>query len=222
MSLKIVVVPGRMVARLTGVFAAAVITWPALAPSQPLDLARSSEPADQGSFTPAELRQLRRGELVMRPTAVHRGDLDLVGGTSWQAIDAPADVVWETLLDTSRYARFLPSVTDARLLTDEGRRRVVWLRHDYAVIDASYCLVATLDPERRSASFRVDTSRPRAIRAGWGFFTVRPLGERRSVVSYGILTDMGSGLAAGLLAPTIRDWMLRVPETVKEYVERRR
>lgn len=211
-----------VVGRLNALVAVAMMALSSPGGAQPLDLQqdRPALPPDGDGFTAAELRQLRRGELVVRPTAVRRGDLDLVGGTSWQAIDAPAEVVWETLLDTSRYARILPSVTDARLLTDEGRRRLIWLRHDYAVVDASYTLVATIDREHRTASFRVDTSRPRAIRAGWGFFTVRPLGDHRSVISYGVLTDMGSGFAAGLLAPTIRDWMLRVPETVKAYLER--
>jgi ribosome-associated toxin RatA of RatAB toxin-antitoxin module len=201
---------------------AAMVACPAAVLAQPLDLAPADPPSQTDSFTANELRQLHRGELVIRPAALRRGDLDLVGGTSWQAVDAPADVVWHTVLDTADYVRMLPAVTDARLLEQQGHRRVIWLHHSYSMIDASYCLVATLQPERRTASFQIDDSRPHSMRAGWGFLTVRPYGMHRSMVSYGILADIGHGMASGLLAPTIRDWMLRVPATVKEFIESRR
>ena len=61
-----------------------------------------------------ELSKLERGELVVRATSERRGDLRLIGGTSFQVVSAPPEVVWQALLDTQYYRRMLPELQSAQ------------------------------------------------------------------------------------------------------------
>jgi hypothetical protein len=48
---------------------------------------------------------------------------------------------------------------------------------------------------------------------------VRPFQNGRAILTFGILADVGTGLLAGVARPQIHEWMLRVPEIIKGYVE---
>src|SRR5262252_9083173 len=75
-----------------------------------------------------ERASLDRGALVQRPIVERRGSLDLMGGTSYQVIDAPLKVVWNALLDTEHYHRMMPRVLEARVVKDEPAGRTVFMR----------------------------------------------------------------------------------------------
>jgi carbon monoxide dehydrogenase subunit G len=170
-------------------------------------------------FSAAERRTLERGGLVVRRRSERRGALTLVGGTSWQRIDLPADAVWRALLDTARYPKMLPACTAARVLASRGDQRTISLVHEVGPVRAAYALHARVDAARRDITFSLDPSRPHDVRAAWGFFTVRPQGASRSVLSYGVMADYGDGVFGGLLRPKLREWSLRVPALVKAFVE---
>ena len=67
-------------------------------------------------FTRDELARLKRGELVVRPLTQRGASRLMVGGTSWQVIDASPEIVLQALLDTRHYERMLPQVSEARLV----------------------------------------------------------------------------------------------------------
>lgn len=177
-----------------------------------------SSPAPR-PFSAVERRTLEQGGLVVRRRAERRGAQMLVGGASWQLIALPADAVWRALLDTARYPRMLPACTSARVLASRGEQRTVSLVHEVGPIRASYSLLARAVAARRDLTFSLDPSRPHSVRAAWGFFTVRPQGASRSVLSYGLMADYGDGLFGGLLRPKLREWSLRVPSLIKAFVE---
>jgi hypothetical protein len=170
-------------------------------------------------FSAAERRTLEQGGLVVRRRAERRGTQTLVGGTSWQMIALPADAVWRALLDTARYPKMLPACTAARTISTRGDQRTVSLVHEVGPVRAGYALSARVDAARRDLTFSLDPSRPHSVRAAWGFFTVRPQGAARSMLSYGLMADYGDGLFGGLLRPKLREWSLRVPALIKAYVE---
>jgi hypothetical protein len=170
-------------------------------------------------FSTAERRTLERGGLVVRRRSERRGALALVGGTSWQRIDLPADAVWRALLDTARYPKMLPACTAARVVASRGDQRTLSLVHEVGPVRAGYALHARVDAARRDITFSLDPAHPHSVRAAWGFFTVRPQGASRSVLSYGVMADYGDGLFGGLLRPKLREWSLRVPALVKAFVE---
>jgi hypothetical protein len=148
-----------------------------------------------------------------------RGSLLLVGGSAWQVIDAPPDAVYRAIGDVPRYPRMLPRVSHARVVSSRGHRKVIEIRHDYGVADPRYYLRARFYPERRDVTFTLDDRRRNSLRAAWGFFTVRPYGRNRTLLAYGCMADIGDGVVGGFLRPTVHDWLMRVPNTIKRFIE---
>jgi ribosome-associated toxin RatA of RatAB toxin-antitoxin module len=175
----------------------------------------------QSQLTADERQRLERGELVERRMVREQGRMRLIGGTSWQVIDAEPAAVWQALLDTSYYPRMLPQCSEARVISDSGRARTVFVRHGGGLVEASYYLDVRLDPSRQDMSFRVDESRPRGIRAAWGFYAVRSHSRGRTLLAYGVMADIGDGVARALLRGSVHEWMMKVPWMVKRFVEGR-
>jgi len=174
---------------------------------------------DNQPFSSDELAKLRAGKLVKRASSEHRGTLQLMGGSSWQLIDAPPDAVYRALLDTTQYSRMLPAVTGSRLVTEQQGARVIRLEHKRGPISLSYDVRATFDPGRRDLNFRLEDAPGGAPRAAWGFFSVRAYGPKYSLLAYGVMADPGDGLLVGLLRGSVHDWMLMVPNQVKSFIE---
>jgi carbon monoxide dehydrogenase subunit G len=178
--------------------------------------------ADQDAgFSAHELAELRAGKLVKRETREERGSLQLMGGSSWQLIDAPPAVVYRALQDTAKYTRMLPAVTASKLVTRETNARVVRLEHKRGPIGVSYDVRAVFHPEKGDVTFRLADAPGGAPRAAWGFFAVRPYGQNPNItlLSYGVMADPGDGILVGVLRGVVHDWMLRVPRLVKGFVE---
>lgn len=177
--------------------------------------------ADNREFTPHERRLLESGKLVKRQVTQRRGGLHLVGGTSWQVIDADADHVWKVITDVRTYRQLFPHVVDARLLAKRGNYRLVYMEHASGPFHVSYSLKGQADAKRRDLTFELDTSRPRDITAAWGFFTVRPYGKGKSILAYGVMLDIGTGILSALLRDKIRGSMLHIPRNVRKYIHER-
>lgn len=175
--------------------------------------------AGGGEFSPRELKQLARGELVKRPVTEARGELRLIGGTSWQVIDASPHVVWQALLDTRHYDRMVPQLAEAKVVRGTPDERKVWFRHAAGPLDMSYTLDMEIDEGRRDISFRIDDTRDNSIRAAWGVYNVLPYEGGKSLLVYAIRADLGEGLGRRLVSSTVHEWMLKVPWMVKRFVE---
>lgn len=175
--------------------------------------------AGDSPFSSDELSRLRAGELVKREATEQRGSLQLIGGSSWQLIDATPDVVYKVLLDTRKYTRILPAVTASKLVREEPGARIVRLEHKRGPIGISYDVRARIYPERRDITFMLEHAPGGAPRAAWGFFSVRPYGAKYTLLSYGVMADPGDGILVGLLRGVVHDWMLKVPRLVKGYAE---
>ena len=173
----------------------------------------------EDGLTLSERKQLERGELVQRAVRETRGKLDLLGGTSWQVIDAPADRVWRALLDVPRYPRMLPRVLEARVVNDVDGTRTVFVRQGAAFIDTTYHLKVQVDAAQHDMTFALDDKRPHRVRAAWGFFSVRPYGQGRTLLTFGIMADPGEGLIAAAMRGLVQDWMLKSPWMIKRFVE---
>lgn len=199
----------RSILALAALLAAATLV-PSLAEAQ-LDVA--SRP-----FTAAERRRLDEGRLVVRSATRTRGNLRLIGGASWQVIDAPPEAVWTAIRDTSQYRRMLPQVENARVVAQRGRSRTVRVMHEYGIVGAGYHLVMNFIGDR-DITFTLDPRRDNAIEAAWGFIQVRPYRGNRTLLAFGVMADVGGGVVSGFLRPTVHEWMLKVPYTMKQYIE---
>jgi hypothetical protein len=173
----------------------------------------------QSKLTADEQRRLHEGELVERRTTRAHGALRLIGGSSFQVIDASPEVVWRAVLDTPYYKRTLPQVTEARVIEDHGATRKIFVRHGSGLIQASYYLNLHIDPPQREVKFRLDESNPHDVRAAFGFYSVRPYPGGRAVLAYGVMADIGDGLGTLLMRSSVHEWMMKVPYMMKRFVE---
>ena len=174
--------------------------------------------ADQ-PFSGLERKDLANGKLVQRRIIEHRGERHMMGGTSWQVIDATPDVLWQALLDTSHFSRMLPQVDKAHLVRSAGDKMRMFVRHSGTLVETSYFLDVKLAPDHSGMTFRVDESSAKGIRAAWGYYTLRPYAGGKTLLIYGVMADIGDGLVAMLLRATVHEWLLKVPWMVKRFVE---
>jgi hypothetical protein len=171
-------------------------------------------------FSREERASLEAGALVSRPVSERRGSLELMGGTSYQVIDAPLRVVWSALLDTSHYHRMMPRVLEARVVKDDAHERTVFMRQGAGPLEKTYYLSVRIHEERGDITFSVDERRPHDLRAAWGFYTVRPYADgKKTLLAYGVMADIGAGALGILVREDVQEWLLKVPWTVKRFVE---
>ncbi len=202
----------RPLAALSVSFAVAVLACAALA--------QRSE-TGSSAFTPQERELLMAGELVRRPAARRERGGSYIGGTSYQYVRAPREAVWDAIVDASNYPRLIPGVDRAEVVQDRGSRRIMLLRHSYLFVRASYYAAVRIDRSEWTIHFELDPSRPHDVRDGRGFITVDRFRRHESIVTWGVMADVGSGIITGVFAPVIHDWILRVPWCVRGLVEAR-
>jgi hypothetical protein len=180
----------------------------------------ASAGGDHRDFSTEERASLAAGGLVSRPMQERRGSLELIGGTSYQVIDAPLAVVWSALLDTSHYHRMMPRVLEARLVKDEARERTVFMRQGAGPFERNFYLAVHVHEETRDITFSVDDSRPHDLRAAWGFYNVRPYADgKKTLLAYGVMADLDVGSLGAWVRGDVHEWLLKVPWTVKRFVE---
>ena len=219
---------------------AAAVLWPA-APRSVEGQKNAAERARMAccqDFTQAEKRKLEAGELVVRRADERQKELKLIGGTSWQLIEAPIGKVWDVLIDMKYYRRILPQVSDVRLIEDRERKperepekkpererereRTFFIKHGNELLSICYYVDIKINSGRKEIRFRMDPREECTVKAGWGFYLLRPHGKDRTVLVYGIMADIGEGIILALLRDQIHEWMLKVPWMVKRLVESER
>lgn len=183
--------------------------------------AGSAGRADASEALSAQERSaLVAGRLIVRPRTERRGDLRLLGGTSFQVVNLPPDRVFRALQDPNHLWRMLPSARESRIARG-GPNPVLYVRHALGPVSASYYLRARYQPQSTTVTFQLAPGMPNDVRAGWGYLKVRPFQAGRSLLSFGAMIDLGDGLLADAAKPRIHQWLLRIPSTMKRYLERR-
>lgn len=188
-------------------------SWPSI------ERARAEEAAARKPFSSDERARLSAGELVTRPVSEQRGDLRLIGGTSWQVIAAPPDVVYRAMRDTAHYHQLLPTVSRALLVSDHGALRRVVFEHKKGPMGIAYRVALTFKPEQRELTFKLNDPLDSGMRASWGFCVVSPYTGGKSLVTWGIMADPGEGLIVSLARGVIHEWMLKIPWQMRRFIE---
>ena len=182
----------------------------------------SGSAAAQADLSRSERSRLRRGELVVRPERQRHGGVVTFGGTSYQVVDAPLGEAWQAMRRTSNYTEMLPQVDSARVVTRRGQERYVQLRHVHGPIDVRYTMVFTFDDTSHTILFRLDDGRHHDIRAGWGFIRLSTFRGDKTLVSFGAMVGIDSGMIGGAMRPQLHEWILKVPLTMKWFFDRAR
>jgi hypothetical protein len=98
--------------------------------------------------------------------------------------------------------------------------RTVFVRQGQkGIAEKRYYLRLNVDQAKRDITFAMDDARPHDLRAAWGFYTVRPYKDGRTLLAYGILADLGGGILESVFGDEIHEWMLKTPWMVKRFVE---
>lgn len=169
-------------------------------------------------FSEEEQEDLEAGRLVVRRQARRRGELQLIGGTSFQVINRTPQEVWRAIQDTHHYDRFLPQLAEATVVEEEEDKKLLLLRHEQGPVEASYYITQQLSDDDRTVHFRVDQDRPGDLSEGWGFIQIKPYDGTKAIVTFGIFADVGSGILTGFVRPSVHSWMMRVPQLLDRYL----
>jgi hypothetical protein len=114
------------------------------------------------------------------------------------------------------------SAKNARIARDAGHAggdALVQATQGTALVQATYTL--RLHLSGREVRFWMDPRRSHDISDAWGFLRAVPLGDGRTLVTYGVLIDMGPGLLREMFEERGRDLALSVADRVRGYVLQR-
>ncbi len=173
--------------------------------------------ASADGLSKAEMHRLLRGESVERSQSLTRSNRRYVGGLSYVIVDAGLDELSPVLSNVETWRRILPRTRSARRVGEMGQDVLLEVSQGSALLNATYTM--RVHREEREVRFWMDPERPHDIEDAWGFLRAEPLPDGRTLVTYGVLIDMGPGLLRDLFEGTVRHLALSVPERVREYVE---
>jgi hypothetical protein len=174
-------------------------------------LASSSVRADGLSIP--ETERLYRGQTVVRTQTLDRAGRHYVGGVTYALLDADADEVARLFDSVEAWRRVLPEIRSTRAAGTAGDDPLIEVTHGNAIIQATYTMRVHRDA--RSARFHLEPRRRHDIEDVWGFLRAEPLADGRTVLTYGVLIDMGPGLLRNLFEDRVRETALTVPERIR-------
>jgi hypothetical protein len=169
--------------------------------------------ARAGGLSPPETDRLLHGDTVTRPQTLARGDHRYVGGVTYTVVDAGLDELAGLFDDVRSWRRFLPKTRDAQRVGSAGGDALVEITHGSALVKVAYTMRVHRDGN--IVRFWLDFSRPHDIEDAWGFFRVEPMPTGQSLMTYGILIDMGAGLLRDMFEGRVQQLALEVPDNVR-------
>ena len=104
-----------------------------------------------------ELKRLERGDVVLR--TIKSTDSEKGRGVAIQYIDAPADVVWQHVLDYARYPKRVNNVIRGEVYQKEDNRLYVALISKVLFIEFGVYTINTLHKDQNYMSWVLDRSR---------------------------------------------------------------
>lgn len=174
--------------------------------------------SQEAEFDAAERRQLLAGELVRRDASRTEGRHQLFGGTSWIRVRAPIARVWRAIRDPRIYPRLIPSLERVRVVEQTGDAVVLLMHHEYAIASTDYHARMTFDDAAHTVRFELDRTRPSEVRAGRGFLALSAY-RGDTIVSWGMLADVGAGMIQQVFGPFLNDWLLKPPRCLRDELE---
>lgn len=177
-----------------------------------------------GELTDDETRRLFAGDAIQRPQTVPIGERRYIGGLAYAVIETSPDELTALLSDERVLEQILPRTKHVARVSPLGRDTLYQFAQGNALVTAEYTLRVRHEPEAHRIRFWLERSRPHAIDDAWGFFRYEPFEGPKGpavLLSYGVLVDLGSGVAHALYEDRIRALALTVPGRLREYLSHR-
>jgi hypothetical protein len=187
---------------------------------------RELEPAvapDTASALPVlsarDLEAVSADRLVVKHSVLFRGGRKYVGGVSFQTVRAPPELVLDTIFSTQAALEWMPQTLSARAVGGSGDDLTVRFEQGEEPFVATHTLHIWRDD--LAIRWQLDPRHPHDIADVWGFLSATPFDAERSLLTLGILLDLGDGVVRAFAEPDIQRTVLGTPETIKTYVEAR-
>jgi hypothetical protein len=174
-----------------------------------------------GDLTLDERAAVDRGDLVARPLRETRDGRLWIGGVSYQRMARPRDEVWRAIHDVAHWRDMLPAATETRVEDAGTHEHLVEVHQAYGPMQARYTLRVHFDDGAHRCSFALEADRPHDIRDGRGLLEVHRVGgaPHASILVFAVRADPGDGFLMPLVLDSLETWSLRVPSTVRAYLE---
>lgn len=169
-----------------------------------------SSPAS--ALTGLEKARLAQGESIVEPTSLVRDEHRFVGGVAYRIVDADAARLSTIVRAPQRWRELLPRVTDVELEgVDAHGRGHVRLTHAFGPFSGSYSVVIAFSDKGHTARFWIDKTKENALSDGWGYVRLTPLPFGKTLVTWGVLFDLGDGVTRSLFENKIQRLALEFP-----------
>jgi hypothetical protein len=176
-------------------------------------LVLTAAPLRADGLSAPEIESLFRGQTVARTQTLDRGGRHYVGGVTYALLDANADDVARLFDSADAWRRVLPETRSTRAVGTVGDDSLIEVTHGNAILQVTYTM--RVHREARSARFRLEPRRRHDIEDVWGFLRAEPLADGRTILTYGVLIDMGPGLLRDLFENRVGATALTVPERMR-------
>lgn len=199
---------------------------PAVTPEDPplAEDAGEDLPAPPG-LSSEQHRTLRAGGRVEQFIKLDRQGQHYVGGVSYALVRAEPRQVFEVLNQLETLSQVLPRTRNTRILDRSGNRVRVELEQGNSVVSTTFTVFFQLEPpedryDPQVVRFWLDPSQPHSIDDAWGFFRATRYDDQYSLVSVGALVNLGPGVIRMLFEERITRSILRMPNRIRDTVER--
>lgn len=183
----------------------------------------SSAVARADGLSASEVDRLSCGETVIRAQALERANRRYVGGVAYVILDDSAADLARLLDDVDVWRRIVPKTRAAHRVSSQaegvkarGRDARVEMTNGTALVQATYTM--RVRREGPLVRFWMDPSRRHDIEDAWGFVRTEATADGRTLVTYGVLIDMGPGIVRDLFEDRVRDLALSVPDRLRGLV----
>lgn len=164
------------------------------------------------ALTSVERARLAQGESIVEPTSLVRDDHRFVGGVAYRIVEADSAKLSQIVRTPERWRELLPRVANVELgAIDEHGRGHVRLTHKFGPFTGSYSVVIAFSDKGRSARFWIDRTQDNALQDGWGYMRLTPLPGGKTLVTWGVLFDLGDGVTRSLFESKLQRLSLEFP-----------
>lgn len=164
------------------------------------------------ALTALEKAHLARGETLVEPTVHVRNGARFVGGVSYRILDFSAAHLSAVLRSPEKWRVLLPRVDNVKLLSvDKNGHAHVRIEHKVGPFGGGYEVVLAFNDGGRYGRFWVNKNADNDIVDGWGFVRLVQLPGGKTLVTWGVLFDVGEGVTRTLFEAKLQRAALDVP-----------
>jgi ribosome-associated toxin RatA of RatAB toxin-antitoxin module len=145
------------------------------------------------SFNETELAALKAGETVRQELSSSRKG-GFYGGTGWALVEAPADEIWQVLVDWETYPSVFSYTEEMTELSRKGPRSLIRMRLGHPIISVLYHLEMRQNKERKTLKFKMVKNHPHDLDEIRGYWRLFPQSGDRTLVAYVVAFKVPMGI----------------------------